>query len=131
MASSPKKNSKTQRQASGTLVAIGLVVLGVIVCLVIPVFQDKVKAAIIGWKGLVYLLGAGFVLEAWFLIIGYRGKALLYALGILVFTILCIWLAVNFNLVWDSMVNTLGLWPTIIITLLGALGLWFVVKVLF
>ena len=125
-----KNKTKTQRQASGTLVAIGLVVLGVIVCLVIPMFQDKVKEALVGWKGLVYLLGAGFVLEVWFLIIGYRGKALLYALGILVFTILCIWLAINFDLVWDSMVNTLGLWPTIFIVLFGALGLWFVIKVL-
>ena len=125
-----KNKTKTQRQASGTLVAIGLVVLGVIVCLVIPMFQDKVKEALVGWKGLVYLLGAGFVLEVWFLIIGYRGKALLYALGILVFTILCIWLALNFDLVWDSMVNTLGLWPTIFIVLFGALGLWFVIKVL-
>ena len=125
-----KNKTKTQRQASGTLVAIGLVVLGVIVCLVIPMFQDKVKEALVGWKGLVYLLGAGFVLEVWFLIIGYRGKALLYALGILVFTILCIWLAINFDLVWDSMVNTLGTWPTILIVLLGALGLWFVIKVL-
>ena len=125
-----KNKTKTQRQASGTLVAIGLVVLGVIVCLVIPMFQDKVKEALVGWKGLVYLLGAGFVLEVWFLIIGYRGKALLYALGILVFTILCILLALNFDLVWDSMVNTLGLWPTIFIVLFGALGLWFVIKVL-
>ena len=125
-----KNKTKTQRQASGTLVAIGLVVLGVIVCLVIPMFQDKVKEALVGWKGLVYLLGAGFVLEVWFLIIGYRGKALLYALGILVFTILCIWLAINFDLVWDSMIHTLGTWPTILIVLLGALGLWFVIKVL-
>ena len=125
-----KTKTKTQRQASGTLIAIGLVVLGVIVCLVIPAFQDRVKEALVGWKGLVYLLGAALVLEAWFLILGFRGKALLYALGILVFTILCIWLAINFDLVWDAMVNTLGLWPTILIVLLGALGLWFVIKVL-
>ena len=125
-----EEKKKVDRQASGTLVAIGLVVLGVIVCLVIPMFQDKVKEALVGWKGLVYLLGAALVLEAWFLIIGYRGKALLYALGILVFTILCIWLAINFDLVWDSMIHTLGTWPTIIITLLGCLVLWFVIKVL-
>ena len=126
-----KNKTKTQRQASGTLAAIGLVVLGVIVCLVIPIFQEKVKEALVGWKGLVYLLGGAFVLEAWFLILGYRGKALLYALGILLFTILCIWLAINFTLVWDSMVNTLGTWPTIIIVLFGCLGLWFIIKVLF
>ena len=126
-----KNKTKTQRQASGTLAAIGLVVLGVIVCLVIPIFQEKVKEALVGWKGLVYLLGGAFVLEAWFLILGYRGKALLYALGILLFTILCIWLAINFTLVWDSMVNTLGTWPTIFIVLFGCLGLWFIIKVLF
>ena len=33
-------------------------------------------------------------------------------------------------MVWDSMVSTLGLWPTILIVLLGSLGLWFVIKVL-
>ena len=130
MGSSLKNKTKTQRQGSGTLIAIGLVVLGVIVCLVIPAFQDRVKEALVGLKGLVYLLGAALVLEAWFLIIGYRGKALLYALLILIFTIMCIWLAINFDLVWDSMIHTLGTWPTIIITLLGCLVLWFVIKVL-
>ena len=68
--------------------------------------------------------------EGWFLLIGYRGKALLFALVILVFTILCIWLALNFDLVWDAMVNTLGYWPTILLVLLGALGLWFAIKLL-
>ena len=130
MGSSLKNKTKTQRQVSGTLIAIGVVVLGVIVCLVIPAFQDRVKEALVGLKGLVYLLGAALVLEAWFLIIGYRGKALLYALLILIFTIMCIWLAINFDLVWDSMIHTLGTWPTIIITLLGCLVLWFVIKVL-
>ena len=130
MGSSLKNKTKTQRQGSGTLIAIGVVVIGVIVCLVIPAFHDRVKEALVGLKGLVYLLGAALVLEAWFLIIGYRGKALLYALLILIFTIMCIWLAINFDLVWDSMIHTLGTWPTIIITLLGCLVLWFVIKVL-
>ena len=130
MATKKTNKSSTDRQAKGTLLAIGLVILGVATYFLIPFVQAWFEKVLVGWKGLVYLLGGAFVLEAWFLIIGYRGKALLYALGILVFTILCIWLALNFNLVWDSMVTTIGLWPTILIVLLGCLGLWFVIKVL-
>ena len=130
MATKKTNKSSTDRQAKGTLLAIGLFILGVATYFLIPFVQAWFEKVLVGWKGLVYLLGGAFVLEAWFLIIGYRGKALLYALGILVFTILCIWLALNFNLVWDSMVTTIGLWPTILIVLLGCLGLWFVIKVL-
>ena len=125
-----KTNKSGERQAMGTVLAIVLVIVGVATYFLVPYVQAWFDKVLVGWKGLVYLLGGAFVLEAWFLIIGYRGKALLYALGILVFTILCIWLAINFNLVWDSMVATIGLWPTILIVLFGALGLWFVIKVL-
>ena len=127
---SKAEKKETDRKLYGTLIAIGLVVVGVASYFFIPYLQAWFERVLTGWRGLVYLLGGAFVLEAWFLILGYRGKALLYALGILLFTILCIWLALNFDLVWDSMVNTLGLWPTIFIVLFGALGLWFVIKVL-
>lgn len=125
-----KDKNKTDRKTSGTLIVIALVVVGVISYFAIPVVQAFMERVLVGWKGLVYLLGGALVLEAWFLLIGYRGKALLYALAILFFTILCIWLALNFDMVWDSMVSTLGLWPTILIVLLGTLGLWFVIRVL-
>jgi len=128
--SKSKAKSKTDRKTNGTLIVLALVVVGVLSYFAVPVVQAFFERVLVGWKGLVYLLGGAFVLEIWFLILGYRGKELLYALGILIFTILCIWLALNFDLVWDSMVNTLGLWPTILIVLFGALGLWFVVKVL-
>lgn len=129
--SKKKTGGGTDRKISGTLIVIALAVVGFISYFAVPVVQAFFERVLVGWKGLVYLLGGAVVLEAWFLIIGYRGKALLYALGILVFTILCIWLAINFDMVWDSMVSTLGLWPTIFIVLLGSLGLWFVIKVLF
>ena len=130
MAKAIKNKTKSQRQGIGTVWTIVFFALGVITYLLVPVVQAWFDKVLAGWKGLVYLLGGAFVLEIWFLILGYRGKALLYALGILVFTILCIWLALNFNLVWDSMVRTLGIWPTILIVLFGCLGLWFVIKVL-
>lgn len=133
MATQSKKKAKDKidRKTGGTLIVIALVVVGFISYFAVPVVQAFFERVLVGWKGLVYLLGGAVVLEAWFLIIGYRGKALLYALGVLFFTILCIWLALNFDMVWDSMVSTLGLWPTIFIVLLGSLGLWFVIKVLF
>lgn len=122
---------ETDRKMYGTLIAIGLVLVGVASYFLIPYLQAWFERVLTGGKGLVILLGGAFVLEIWFLILGYRGKALLYALGILLFTVFCIWLALNFTLVWDSMVSTLGLWPTIFIVLLGCLGLWFVIKVIF
>lgn len=125
-----EEEKKTDRKAYGTMLAIGLVAVGVISYFFFPFAQVWLSRVLTGGKGLVYLLGGGILLEAWFLIIGYRGKALLYALGILVFTILCIWLAINFDLVWDAMVGTIGLWPTILIVFLGALGLWFTIKTL-
>lgn len=123
-----KNQTKTQRQGSGTLIAIAIVIVGVISYFAIPFVQAFLDRVLVGWKGLVYLLGGAMVLEAWFLILGYRGKELLVALGILLFTILCIWLAINFSLVWDSMTNTLGTWPTIFIVLFGCIGLWLVIK---
>ncbi|MBR3290951.1 MAG: hypothetical protein IKI66_02065 [Bacteroidales bacterium] len=125
-----KARGGTDRKIGGTLIVIALVVVGFISYFAVPVVQAFFERVLVGWKGLACLLGGALVLEAWFLIIGYRGKALLYALGVLIFTILCIWLAINFDMVWDSMVSTLGLWPTILIVLLGSLGLWFVIKVL-
>ena len=124
-----KWKTRSQRQASGTIVAVVMVVLGVLTYLLIPSAMAFLNRALVGGKGILYLLAGGVVLEIWFLIMGYRGKALVYALLVLIFTILCIWLAINFDMVWDSMINTLGLWPTIILCLLGALGLWLVMTV--
>ena len=73
---------ETDRKMYGTLIAIGLVVAGVASYFLIPYLQAWFERVLTGWRGLVYLLGGAFVLEAWFLILGYRGKALLYALGI-------------------------------------------------
>ena len=121
---------KSERQAVLLLVSVCLALVGIVVIAIVPQIQHFFLRLLTGGKGLLYLLAAGALLTGWFLILGFRGKALLYALLILLFTIICIWLAINFDLVWDSMVNTLGLWPTILIALLGAIGVWFVVKCL-
>lgn len=119
---------KSERQAALILFSVCLALVGIVVVAIIPQIQHFFLRLLTGGKGLLYLLAAGALLTGWFLILGFRGKSLLYALLILLFTLFCIWLAINFDLVWDSMVNTLGFWPTILIALFGAIGIWFVVK---
>ena len=114
---------KSERQTILILVSACLLLLGIVAACV-PRVQDFLLRILSGGMGLVYLLAAGVLLTGWLLILGLHGKSLRYALLILIFTILCIWLAINIDLVWNSMVHTLGLWPTILIVLLGAFGLW-------
>ena len=121
---------KSERQTILILVSACLVLLGIVAACV-PRVQDFLLRILSGGMGLVYLLAAGVLLTGWLLILGLHGKALCYALLILIFTILCIWLAINIDLVWNSMVHTLGLWPTILIVLLGAIGLWVLIYWLF
>lgn len=118
---------KNERQAILILVSVCLALVGIAVIAIIPQVQAFFLRLLTGGKGLLYLLAAGILLTGWFLILGVRGKALRYALLILVFTLLCLWLAINLDLVWNSMVHTIGLWPTIIIVLLGAIGVWLVI----
>ena len=118
---------KTERQAILILVSVCLALVGIAVIAIIPQVQAFFLRLLSGGKGLLYLLGAGILLTGWFLLLGVRGKALRYALLILVFTLLCLWLAINLDLVWNSMVHTIGLWPTIIIVLLGAIGVWLII----
>ncbi len=118
---------KTERQAILLLVSVCLALVGIAVIAIIPQVQAFFLRLLTGGKGLLYLLAAGVLLTDWFLILGVRGKAFRYALLILVFTLLCLWLAINIDLVWNSMVHTIGLWPTIIIVLLGAIGVWLII----
>ena len=122
---------KSERQALLILGSACLALLGIVVVACVPRVQDFLLRILSGGMGLVYLLAAGVLLTGWLLILGLHGKALRYALLILIFTILCIWLAINIDLVWNSMVHTLGLWPTILIVLLGAIGLWVLIYWLF
>ena len=118
---------KNERQAILILVSVCLALVGIAVIAIIPQVQAFFLRLLSGGKGLLYLLAAGILLTGWFLLLGVRGKALRYALLILVFTLLCLWLAINLDLVWNSMVHTIGLWPTIIIVLLGAIGVWLII----
>ncbi|MBQ2598583.1 MAG: hypothetical protein II580_02825, partial [Bacteroidales bacterium] len=86
---------KNERQAILILVSVCLALVGIAVIAIIPQVQAFFLRLLTGGKGLLYLLAAGILLTGWFLLLGVRGKALRYALLILVFTLLCLWLAIN------------------------------------
>jgi len=125
---SSKGKTQSQRQSSGTILTVILVIVGVVSYFAIPFIHVFLSRVLVGWKGLLYLSGGGVLLTLWFLYLGYRGKSLAFALMVLLFAILCIWLAINFDLIWDSMEATFGLWPTILIALLGGLGVWIFIR---
>lgn len=129
MVAKTKKKTNKKLQYSGTITIIAISVLTLLAYFLIPSLTRWLDGVLEGWHGLVYLLGAAMALEAYFLIIGYRGTSLLYALLVIFVTFMCLWMYINFDLIWDSMVSTLGQWPTIFIVLLGAIGLWFVIKI--
>ena len=121
---------KSERQSALILASVCMALLVVVVVAIVPRTQQFLIQLLTGWKGLLYLLAAGVLLTLWLRVLGLSGKSLRYAIIILIFTIVCIWLYINIDLVWNSMVNTLGLWPTIIIALLGAVGIWIIVHML-
>ena len=121
---------KSERQSALILASVCMALLAVVVVAIVPRTQQFLIQLLTGWKGLLYLLAAGVLLTLWLRVLGLSGKSLRYAIIILIFTIVCIWLYINIDLVWNSMVNTLGLWPTIIIALLGAVGIWIIVHML-
>ena len=63
-------------------------------------------------------------------VMGFRGKALGYAIFVIVFTCLCIWLFVNFDELFDWLRDTIGVWWTIAITLVMCAVFWVAMKLM-
>ncbi len=100
------------------LFPVAIIIVAVVLYVFAPTIKDFVARHIVGWKGGVLLLVAGYLLGAYYaLVMGFRGKALAYAIFVIIFTFTCIWLAVNFDMVWDWLVASIGIWGTIGIVL--------------
>jgi len=107
------------------LLPVAIVIVAVALYILVPVINDFVARKAVGWKGGLMLAGAGYLLGLYYAyIMGFRGKALVYAIMVIVFTVTCIWLAVNFDMVWDWLQNTIGNWGTIAIVLVLCLFVW-------
>ncbi len=101
------------------LLPVALVIVAVVLYFALPSIQDFVVRISKGWKGGLILLGAGYLLGLYYAyVMGFRGRKLIYAIFVIVFTVTCIWLAVNFDMVWEWLQMHVGTWGTIGIVLL-------------
>ena len=113
------------------LLPVVIVVVAVALYFAMPSIQDFVVRISKGWSGGLILVGAGIFLGCYYAaVMGFRGKALGYAIFVIVFTCLCIWLFVNFDELFDWLRDTIGVWWTIAITLVMCAVFWVAMKLM-
>ena len=78
------------------------------------------------------ITAVGLLLTAWFIgVMGYRGKALVYGILVIIFTGLCIWALINMNEISVFLREHLGVWGMSGIFLIIALTVWLCIRFLF
>ena len=78
------------------------------------------------------IIGAvGLLLTAWFILLGYRGRTLVYGILVIIFTGLCIWALINMNEISVFLREHFGVWGMSGIFLLIALAVWLCIHFLF
>jgi hypothetical protein len=78
------------------------------------------------------IIGAvGLLLTAWFILLGYRGRTLVYGILVIIFTGLCIWALINMNEISVFLREHLGVWGMSGVFLLIALAVWLCIHFLF
>ena len=110
------------------LLPVAIIVVAVLLYLFIPAINAWVIRMSHGWQGAVLLLGAGIVLAIYYAwVMRFRGKALVYAIGVIIFTAVCIWLIANWTEFTDFLQAHLGTWGMIgvllVLIVLVALGI--------
>ena len=96
------------------LLPVVIIVVAVLLYLFIPTINAWVVRMSRGWQGALYLTGAGILLGVYYaFVMGFRGKALWYAIGVIVFTAICIWLIANWDWFTDLLQTHLGTWGMI------------------
>ena len=111
------------------LIPAVIVIVATALYFLIPTINAFVASKVTGWKGGLYLLAAGVLLGCYYaFVMGFRGRALGYAIFVIVVTCLCIWLLVNFDTIFEWLRHTIGVWWTILIALVMCAVLWVALK---
>lgn len=85
-----------------------------------------------GWLGLSILLGLGILLFFWYNTLYHlRGRALLYVIGVILFTVFCVWMLANREMVFTALEATLGTWGMIGALVVLCIVLYVVMQILF
>lgn len=77
------------------------------------------------------IAAVGLLLTAWFILLGYRGRTLVYGILVIIFTGLCIWALINMNEISVFLREHLGVWGMSGAFLLIALAVWLCIHFLF
>lgn len=112
------------------LLPVAIIIVAVLLYLFIPSINAWVIRMSSGWKGALFLTGAGIVLGVYYaLIMGFRGKVLGYAIAVIIFTAVCIWLIANWEWFTDLLQTHLGSWGMVgvllVLCLVVGLGMLF------
>ena len=104
------------------LLPVAIIIVAVLLYLFIPSINAWVIRMSRGWQGALFLTGAGIVLCIYYaLIMGFRGKALRYAIAVIIFTAVCIWLIANWEWFTDLLQTHLGSWGMVGVLLVSCL----------
>ena len=100
-----------------------LVIIGVVTYLVAPSFIAFGLKISKGLLGLLVLGSLAALLSGYFiLVLKVRGKTLFYCIAVTIFTMMCIWLLANHQMVFDYLDTHLGTWGSTGIILLFCLA---------
>ena len=77
------------------------------------------------------ITAVGLLLTAWFILLGYRGRTLVYGIMVIVFTGLCIWALINIDTISVFLREHFGVWGMSGVFLLIALAVWLCIHFLF
>lgn len=111
------------------LLPVAIVIVAVLQYLFIPAINEWVLRVSRGWKGALYLTGAGVLLALYYaLLMGFRGRALGYAIAVILFTAGCIWLLANWEWFTAMLEAHLGVWGMtgilLVLIIIVALCMW-------
>ncbi len=96
------------------LLPVAIIVVAVLLYLFIPSINAWVLRMSRGWQGALYLTGAGVLLAIYYAwVMRFRGRALAYAIGVILFTVICIWLLANWEWFTTMLETNLGTWGMI------------------
>lgn len=96
------------------LLPVAIIIVAVLLYLFIPSINAWVIRMSRGWQGALFLTGAGIILGLYYVyVMGFRGKALGYAVGVIIFTAVCIWFIANWDWFTSLLQTHLGTWGMI------------------
>lgn len=128
-----KKKKKDDKEVFWKIIFPGLLFLvAIIAYLAIPSINAFFFRISAGWLGLLVLLALGALLFLWYnKLYHLEGKTLFYVICVILFTVFCIWMIANHEMIFALLEATLGTWGMIGVLIVFCIGLYIVMRILF